>query len=530
MKAIFVLIAMLSPVVCWTQTLSTGAPRRLALVIGNSAYSHLPAAVSALAEAALMQSTLKDAGFTVTRLDNVTNDDFFDKEAAFLAKIHPGDVCLFYFSGHATQITDDDDYLLPIDFALESDKAMEERAFRLTRLIQDLNQKKASLKILILEAPRKISTIKGTGIGLAMPDISANENKGTLVALAAGANHFIDERKKSPNQVGWFTRALAERMAQPGVKLSDLFYEAKQDVGLQSGQNQLPAWNDSVLPEGFYFHAPLPVKPPEPTPPAVVVKPVFVTTTVPTSRKDRLEYVHIPPGTFKMGCVPGDQRCDANEKPQHSVTISKGFWMGRTEVEVSAYERFVEESGKKYKMPKAIFYNPGWKATNYPMMMVSWEEASAYCEWAGGRLPTEAEWEYAARGGKDDQIYPLNAGNSRDKANFAGKNGNDRYEQLAPVRSFDENEFNLYDMAGNVWEWVADWYSPNYYKESPPVDPKGPASGKEHVKRGGSFESSWKENLRISVRESQGTSLLFRVGFRCVLDESDRTKQILNLP
>lgn len=520
----------LAPILCCAQGQPTSSARRLALVIGNRSYFHLPAATSALAEAGLMQSALKEAGFAVTLVDNVNNDDFFSKETEFLAKIRPGDVCLFYYSGHATQIIDDDDYLLPIDFAPDSEKAMEDRSFRLTRLIQDLDQKQASLKIVIIEAPRRISTvIKGaSGIGLAMPDIRAS--RGTLVALAAGANHFILNTENSA-QIGLFTRSLAERIAKPGLKLSDLFYDAKQEVGVQTGQRQLPDWNDSVLPEGFYFHQPLPPpKPVDPPKPTVVVNPVFVTTTVPTSHKDRLEYVHIPPGTFKMGCVPGDQRCDANEKPQHSVTISHGFWMGRTEVEVSAYQRFVEESAKKFKMPKATQYNAGWKTTNYPMMMVSWEEANAYCGWAGGRLPTEAEWEYAARGGKDDQIYPLNAGNNRDKANFVGKNGNDRYEWLAPVRSFDQNEFNLYDMAGNVWEWVADWYSLNYYKDSPAVDPKGPAAGKEHVKRGGSFESSWKENLRISVREPQGTSLLFRVGFRCVLDESEGTKQILNLP
>jgi formylglycine-generating enzyme required for sulfatase activity len=478
-----------------------------------------------------MQNVLDAAGFTVTLVENVNNDDFFARESEFLEKIRPGDVCLFYYSGHATQIIDDDDYLLPVDFPPETDKAMEDRAFRLTRLIQDLDQKQASLKILIIEAPRRLATvIKGaSGIGLAMPDIRAS--RGTLVALAAGAGHFI-LGAANPGEIGLFTRALADRIAKPGLKLPDLFYDAKQEVGRQTGQKQLPDWNDSVLPGGFYFHPPVPVAVSEarlPAPPEVVVKPVYISTGVPTSRKDRLEYVHIPPGSFKMGCVPGDSRCDANEKPQHPVTISHGFWMGRTEVEVSAYQRFVDESNKKRKMPRAIQYNPGWKTTNFPMMMVSWEEASAYCEWAGGRLPTEAEWEYAARGGKDDQVYPLNAGNNRDKANFEGKNGNDKYDWLAPVRSFDENEFNLYDMAGNVWEWVADWYSPTYYKDSPAVDPKGPQSGKEHVKRGGSFESSWKDNLRISVRQPQGSSLLFRVGFRCVLDESERTTQILNL-
>lgn len=520
-------LLMLYPLLCLGQEQT---PHRLALVIGNKAYSSLPEAPSAVAEARLMKSSLAGVGFTVTLKENVHNDDFFTIESDFLQTVQPGDVCVFYYSGHATQRVNDDDYLLPVDFPPDSDKEMEDRAFRLKRLIEDLDQKQASLKILIVEAPHRIATvIKGaTGIGLGMPNIRTS--RGTLVALAAGAGHYIEATPK-PGDVGLFTRALADRFTRAGLRLPELFYDVTQEVGTKTSQKQLPAWIDSVLPEGFYFTAPLPVKPPEPTPPAppttVVVN---LSTTVPTSRTDRLEYVHIPDGTFKMGCVPSDTRCDANEKPQHPVTISKGFWMGRTEVEVGAYIRFVGESGKKYKMPGATRYNSGWKTTNLPMMMVTWDEASAYCQWAGGRLPTEAEWEYAARAGKDDEVYPLNAENSRDKANFDGKKGNDIYDWLAPVRSFDETAFHLFDMAGNVWEWVSDFYSPNYYKESPAVDPKGPQTGKEHVKRGGSFESDWQANLRISVRQPQGTTFLYRVGFRCVLDETEHTKQILNLP
>jgi len=515
-------LLMFCPLLCFAQEAS---PRRLALVIGNSAYKSLPPAPSAIAEAHLIGNALAGAGFHVTLVENVNNDDFFLRESQFLKTVHPGDVCLFYYSGHGAQIIDDDDYLLPVDFPPDSDKEMEERAFRLSRLIDDLEKKHASLKILIIEAPRPITTVirKSYGKGLGMPDI--HENKGTLVALAAGPGRFI-----KTGDAGLFTRAVADRISKPGLKLVQFFYDARQEVGRKTGQEQLPEWKDSVLPEDFYFTPPLPVTVPDPAPPTVVVKPVYVSTTVPTSRKDRLEYVHIPAGSFKMGCVPGDKRCDENEKPQHPVTLTHGFWMGRTEVEVAAYQRFVGESNKKFKMPHAIFYNPGWNSTNRPMMLITWEEASAYCSWAGGRLPTEAEWEYAARAGKDDQIYPLNSENSRNKANFKGTSGNDIYPQLAPVRSFDENDFHLYDMAGNVWEWIADYYSPTYYKESPAIDPKGPEKGKDHVKRGGSFESDWQDNLRISVRQAQGNSLLFKVGFRCVLDETEQTKQNLNLP
>lgn len=494
--------------------------KRFALVIGNSSYVSLSVLPSATAEARLITEALEGAGFDVMLVQNTKgNDDLFRVESAFLAKIKAGDVCFFYYSGHAVQVSDDDDYLLPVDFKPASSDAMQDRAFRFTRLLQDLDEKKAGLKILVLEAPRRIERqIQGaSGLGLSMPDTSGIGE--TMVAMAAHAGQFI--LPLPPNELGLFTRAVANRIKRPGLTLSQVFEQAKQEVGRASSQAQFPDWNSNVLTEGFYFHAPVITASPPPAPTIIVQQ-------SPTNPRDRLEYVFIPPGKFKMGCVQADTRCEPNEKPQHEVTIAHGVWMGRTEVEVSAYQRFVEESGKQFRMPKATIYNPGWRTNNLPMMMVSWEEAGAYCGWAKGRLPTEAEWEYAARGGKSDEVYPMNDENSREKANFFGKKGNDRFDQLAPVHSFDHNPFNLFDMAGNVWEWVADWYSPGYYPESPAVDPKGPQGGKEHVVRGGSFESDWKQHLRLSFRRPQGGPA-YHVGFRCVLDDTEETRRLLQV-
>jgi formylglycine-generating enzyme required for sulfatase activity len=244
--------------------------------------------------------------------------------------------------------------------------------------------------------------------------------------------------------------------------------------------------------------------------------------------------VWIPPGKFLMGCItatspgiPPDPRCHPDEKPQHEVTLSQGFWMGRTEVTVGSYKRYTQKAngprGKKLTMPRL---EREWSADDYPMGDVVWEQAAAYCKWAGGRLPTEAEWEYAARGGKDGEIYPLDSSDSRSKANFAG----DTYDGLAPVGKFDPNRFGLYDMAGNVWEWANDWFSASYFAADAVTDPKGPATGKEHVIRGGSYDSKPEEYLRISYRKGYGSVPTPGVGFRCVIDDTPDSRKLLPAP
>jgi sulfatase modifying factor 1 len=220
--------------------------------------------------------------------------------------------------------------------------------------------------------------------------------------------------------------------------------------------------------------------------------------------RDGLKYVRIPPGTFQMGCSPGDNGCENNEKPSHQVSITKAFWIGQTEVTVGAYKRFEEASGRQ--MPHAPDFNNARTNDNLPIVNVTWDEASAYCMWVGGRLPTEAEWEYAARGGSTEARY----GNLDDIAWYDGNSGQRRHE-VARKRF---NGFGVYDLLGNVWEWVNDWYDEQYYRHGPSQDPSGPSSGQDRVLRGGSWVSN-PRNVRVSVRGWSDPAGRNNAGFRC---------------
>jgi formylglycine-generating enzyme required for sulfatase activity len=229
--------------------------------------------------------------------------------------------------------------------------------------------------------------------------------------------------------------------------------------------------------------------------------------------RDGLKYLWIAPGDFEMGCSPGDRECRSDEKPFHRVSLSRGFWLGQTPVTVAAYKRFGKTTGRQATGGRE---SKDSIRDNLPVVMVSWEDAQAYCGWIGGRLPTEAEWEYAARGGSTEARYgPLDG-----IAWYYHNSGSG----IHPVAEHTPNKFGLYDMLGNVWEWVADWYGGTYYRASPAVDPKGPADGADHVLRGGDWVSN-PQDVRVSRRATTKTpSGTPGVGFRCVWEKGSQQR------
>jgi formylglycine-generating enzyme required for sulfatase activity len=237
--------------------------------------------------------------------------------------------------------------------------------------------------------------------------------------------------------------------------------------------------------------------------------------------------IYIPAGEFQMGSMNTDDGADYDEMPQHTVFLD-AFWIDQTVVTNAMYAAFLNQMGNQ-ESGNATWLDAGdsdvlmlkregvWHslegAENLPAVEITWFGAQAYCQWAGKRLPTEAEWEKAARG-SDHRIYPWGDVIDCEKAQFANCG-----DGLLPVDSNPEgaSPFGVLGLSGNVWEWVADWYADDYYFLSTKENPPGPAEGQGRVLRGGSWEYDWK-HLRAANRRNNGPAAsMHDYGFRCAV-------------
>ncbi|MFD5275094.1 formylglycine-generating enzyme family protein [Glutamicibacter sp. NPDC058337] len=278
------------------------------------------------------------------------------------------------------------------------------------------------------------------------------------------------------------------------------------------------------------------------------------------------KFVEIPAGRFAMGDHHNEGYSHDGETPVHEVVLD-GFHMQTTTVTNTLFENFVQATGYRTTAERfgisAVFYAafqgqrndiynrvpgaPWWLAVkgadwmhpsgpesdlsklgDHPVVHVSWDDASAYCQWAGTRLPTEAEWEYAARGGLQgkrlvwgDELTPEHMWNCNIwQGRFPHENSaDDGYLTTAPVQSYRPNEYGLWQMAGNVWEWCHDRFEADYYSRSPLTNPQGPSTGTRRVLRGGSYlcHDSYCNRYRVAARSSNTPeSTSGNIGFRVV--------------
>lgn len=234
------------------------------------------------------------------------------------------------------------------------------------------------------------------------------------------------------------------------------------------------------------------------------------------SHIDNAQMQLIPSGTFLMG-NPDNNIGDTDEYPVHEVFID-AFYIDIHEVTNARYQQFVVETG--YPCPP-LWHDQKFNNPDSPVVNIKWIDAVAYANWTNKRLPTEAEWEYAARGKLVGKQFPSGDFITRNDANFGGIHGNDRWERTSPVGSFPANGFGLYDMAGNVWEWCFDEYSAEFYSISPNKNPRYgrlsvPENENFRILRGGGWSGS-SEDLRVSDRWYHLTTGS-TIGFRCVKD------------
>lgn len=230
------------------------------------------------------------------------------------------------------------------------------------------------------------------------------------------------------------------------------------------------------------------------------------------SEADGMTMVYIPAGEFLMGSKEGDADADDDEFPQHTVYLT-AYWIDRMEVTNAQYQKCVSENACDEPGDTAYFNDSNYR--DHPVVHIDWYDAQAYCGWAGRRLPTEAQWEKAARG-TDGRTYPWGEGMNCNLANYGGC---DEVPKTSPAGHYPEGAslYKVLDMAGNVWEWAADRYDSSYYGRSPTENPTGPKDGFHRVLRGG----SWLNDVRLArsaYRLNGNPDAMFNdIGFRCAL-------------
>ncbi|MDM8562163.1 SUMF1/EgtB/PvdO family nonheme iron enzyme [Candidatus Marithioploca araucensis] len=419
-----------------------------------------------------MAKTLRNLGFDVILKLNLKTKAAMKKAVLEFRLRLPktGAVGLFYFSGHGFQYQNAN-FLVPVQAAMPSDIDIESEALRTDYVLRHLEKaNRQGVNIVILDACRD-SIPSDFFDDRENKDLFAGDLKAGFTNMQAPVGSLI-AYATAPNTTSWgglpternsvYTKHLLKALRdKPDVNITRLLMRVRKGVieETRTFEAQQVPWDSVSLTDPFYFAqssviATTPVSPP--------VQERFEPGNV---FRDRLQdgslgpkMVVIPAGRFRMGDIQGGGSDD--EKPVHRVSI-KQFAMGKYEVTFAEYDKFAQATGRE--KPK----DRGWGRDNRPVINVSWDDAVAYAEWLSQqtgkqyRLPTEAEWEYAARAGTDTKYWWGNEiGQNRANCNGCGSRWDDK--QTAPVGSFAANPFGLYDTVGNVWEWTCSEYENEY--------------------------------------------------------------------
>ncbi|GAA4418973.1 hypothetical protein GCM10023187_52920 [Nibrella viscosa] len=520
----------------------SGTERRLALVIGNKDYRHVRALKNPLNDAQDMSNALEQIGFEVITLTNTTFGQMIAGLNRFKDKLTTSDVALLYYSGHGVSYNGRN-YLMPIDAELRCLEQIEENSVSLNRVLADIAARQVRNSFVFLDACRNLpdlSICNGTQkdvtlqTGLVRP---TNNPRGSMIVFATEEGNTADDNVNGRN--GLFTEALLKYLTKPNLSIRAILDQTDLEAEAKSGGRQSPARYDKIRGEFMFVIQtpadPLPVTPApsnaesvtrsEPARRQNQTKPIASgkPTLTPTRLTNYLDLpfadlVYVPGGSFQMGDTRNEG--SGNETPDHRVIVSS-FMMGKYEVTQRQWEAVMGNNPAYFK-----------DCPDCPVESVSWEEVQEFLRKLNirtnmrYRLPTEAEWEYAAGGG--DVANRSRFGNGQDTLDPSQVNfdGNGQYitpysvsgkyrNKTVEVGSLEPNQLGLYNMSGSVWEWCQDWYGD--YSSAEQTNPTGPATGSYRVLRGGSWFTE-PQRCRSSYRGRNTPESRFNyVGLRIVL-------------
>jgi formylglycine-generating enzyme required for sulfatase activity len=488
----------------WLAAPAAAAERRVALVIGNGEYQHMSVLANPAHDARAVAALLQKKGFILVGggvqldLTKAQMEHAIAELGAYLGD--PDTVGLFYYAGHGVSVRERN-YLVPVDVAPEEEVDADTDLVDARTVVKAMASAGNKLNMVVLDACRSVAFASKTERiskgGLSRMDvpgemlISFSTQPGNVALDGSGEN--------SP-----YATALMNAIGKPGLDAIQVFNDVGVQVKAATGGQQQPWISASPIETSFTF-----------TPAGAAAVPQLPIAVAPspgaTGFKDCPDcpaLVELPPGRFAMGSAGGS----ADERPVHAVTLARGFAMGQYEVTFAEWDACVA-AGACSRRPD----DRGWGHGRQPVVDVSWDDAGQYVRWLTQRtgrlyrLPTEAEWEYAARAGAaGDDVKPVGI------MDCLGCGSRWDNKQPAPVGSFKPNAFGLYDMLGNVWEWVADCRTADY--AAAPAD--GAAADAPGCTRRALRGGSWGDRIQL-VRAANrgGTDPATRsgvIGFRVV--------------
>jgi len=490
--------------------------RRVALVVGNGAYQDAPLS-NPVNDAKDIAEALQKVGFEVTLKTNADKRTMIEAIEAFGDQIAGAEAALFYFSGHGVQIKGEN-YILPTGYRISSEVDVEFECINAYRLIKRLEGPMSRVNIVILDACRTnpfARKFKSLDRGLARIDAPT----GTLLAYATNPDNVASDGsgRNSP-----YTAALKKYLQMPGLPVEQVFKRVRTEVVTGTSGKQTP-WESTSLMGDFYFvassvaqvpvPAPEPATQPAPAPQPSQAAPPPSASIAPSGDKKEftnsigMKFVLIPAGTFIMGS-PASEPDRSDNETQHQVTLSRSYYMQTTEVTQGQWTAIMGNNPSQFKDC----------GDNCPVENISWQDAQEYIKRLNMRegtnkyrLPTEAEWEYACRAGSQSRFSFGDAVGSLDLYGwYEGNSGN----RTHPVGQKEPNAWGLYDMHGNVCEWVQDRYGD--YPVGAVTDPTGPSSGTGILRGGSTGSIAW--ICRCACRVLTARYERIKIGFRVVLD------------